>query len=109
MHAPLPQLFVAPVAVHSRHDHAGETVTASVAADVRDTAGRVVLPAGSTVEMTITELRPATSRSQADGRLALRVNTFKGAVIGGAVGAAGGAAVAVQTASRDVVVPAGLR
>lgn len=62
--------------IHSRHDHAGETVTARVAADVRDAAGRVVIPAGSTVEMTITELRPATSRSQADGRLALRVNTF---------------------------------
>jgi hypothetical protein len=30
-----------------------------------------------------------------------------GAVVGGVVGAAGGTAVAVETASRDVVVPAG--
>ena len=144
--------------IHSRHDQAGKTVTARVVADVRDTGGRVVIPAGSTVEMTITELRPATSKSQADGRLALRVNALmingrtypvsaevirlhhqlrgrgvsagevekvgagtavgavlgrvlggntKGAVIGGVVGAAGGTAVAIQTASRDVVVPAG--
>jgi len=62
--------------IHSRHDKAGETVTARVVADVRDGGGRVVIPAGSTVEMTITELRPATSRSQADGRLALRVNAL---------------------------------
>lgn len=62
--------------IHSRHDKAGETVTARVVADVRDADGRVVIPAGSTAEMTITELRPATSKSQADGRLALRVNAL---------------------------------
>jgi hypothetical protein len=62
--------------IHSRHDRAGETVTARVVADVRDAGGRVVIPAGSTVEMTITELGPATSKSQADGRLALRVNAL---------------------------------
>jgi hypothetical protein len=62
--------------IHSRHDKAGETVTARVVADVRDAGGRVVIPAGSTAEMTITELRPATSKSQADGRLALRVNAL---------------------------------
>ncbi|HEY8106459.1 MAG TPA: hypothetical protein VIE46_10145 [Gemmatimonadales bacterium] len=60
--------------IHSRHDQVGETVTARVTTDVRDAGGRVVIPAGSTVEMTITELRPATSKSQADGQLALRVN-----------------------------------
>src|SRR4029077_3094667 len=56
------------VTIHSHRDKAGETVTARVVADVRDGGGRVVIPAGSTVEMTITELRPATSRTQADGR-----------------------------------------
>jgi len=62
--------------IHSRHDQAGETVTARVSDNVRDAGGRTVVPAGSTVEMTITELRPATSKSQADGRLALRVNAL---------------------------------
>jgi hypothetical protein len=62
--------------IHSRHDRAGETVTARVTADVRSAAGRVVIPAGSTVQMTITELRPATSKSQADGQLALRVDAL---------------------------------
>lgn len=144
--------------INSRHDQAGKTVTARVAADVTDTRGQVVIPAGSVLDLTVTELRPATSKSQADGRLALRVNSIttdgrvypvsaevrslrhqlrgrgvtageaekvgagtaigavlgrviggnsKGAIIGGVVGAAGGTAVAVQTASRDVVVPVG--
>ncbi len=62
--------------IHSRHNQAGQTVTARVTADVRNAAGSVVIPAGSTVEMTIAELRPATSKSQADGQLALRVNAL---------------------------------
>jgi hypothetical protein len=144
--------------INSRHDKAGKTVTAAVARDVKDHAGRVVIPAGSLVTMTVTELAPAKSRSAADGKLALEVNSVnvrgriyaldadvdpvahelkgrgvtageaekvgvgtavgaiggriiggntKGAVIGGLVGAGAGTAVAVQTASRDVVVRPG--
>jgi hypothetical protein len=61
--------------INSRHDKAGNTVTARVASDVTDARGDVVIPAGSTVEMTVTDLAPATSKSQADGRLAVRVNS----------------------------------
>jgi hypothetical protein len=61
--------------INSRHDKAGKTVTARVASDVTDARGDVVIPAGSTVEMTVTDLAPATSKSQADGRLAVRVNS----------------------------------
>ena len=144
--------------INSRHDKAGKTVTAAVARDVKDHAGRVVIPAGSLVTMTVTELAPAKSRSAADGKLSLEVNSVnvrgriyaldadvdpvahelkgrgvtageaekvgvgtavgaiggriiggntKGAVIGGLVGAGAGTAVAVQTASRDVVVRPG--
>lgn len=144
--------------INSRHDKPGKTVTAAVARDVKDRAGRVVIPAGSLVTMTVTELAPAKSRSAADGKLALEVRSVnvrgriyaldadvdpvahelkgrgvtageaekvgvgtavgaiggriiggntKGAVIGGLVGAGAGTAVAVQTASRDVVVRPG--
>jgi hypothetical protein len=144
--------------INSRHDKAGKTVTAAVAHDVKDRAGRVVIPAGSVVTLTVTELAPAKSKSAADGKLALQATSVnvkgriyaldadvdpvahelkgrgvsagevekvgvgtaigalggriiggntKGAVIGGVVGAGAGTAVAVQTASRDVVVRPG--
>jgi hypothetical protein len=145
-------------ALSSRHNKAGETLTATVSADVRDGNGHVVIPAGSSVGLTIAQLEPATNKSQHDGKLALDVTSVtvrgrvyrvstrldpvahqlqgrgvgtgevekvgagaaigalagrliggntQGAVIGGAIGAGGGTAVAVHWASRDVVVPAG--
>jgi len=144
--------------INSRHDKPGKTVTAAVARDVKDHAGRVVIPAGSVVTLTVTDLAPAKSKSAADGKLALHATSVnvkgrtyaldadvdpvahelkgrgvtageaekvgvgtaigaiggriiggntKGAVIGGIVGAGAGTAVAVQTASRDVVVRPG--
>lgn len=146
--------------INSRRDKAGKVVSARVASDVKDRAGRVVVPAGSIVKLTVTQLEPAKSKSAKDGKLALRVNSVKvhgrvypleadvvgsiehelkgrgvtagevekvgvgtgigvlggaavgggkGALIGGAVGAAAGTAVAVQTASRDVVVRPGTK
>jgi hypothetical protein len=144
--------------VDSRHTKQGETVIARIARDVKDRSGRVVVPAGSTVSLTVMELEPAKGKGAKDGKLAFRVNSVdvqgrvyaldadvgpvahdlrgrgvtagevekvgagtaigaiggrviggntKGAVIGGLIGAAGGTAVAVATASRDVVVHAG--
>jgi hypothetical protein len=145
-------------ALSSRHNEAGETLAATVSADVEDGSGHVVIPAGSAVALRIVQLEPATNKSQDDGKITLeatsvtvrgRVYTMsarldpvahqlkgrgvttgdaakvgagaaigalagrliggdtKGAVIGGAVGAGGGTAVAVHWASRDVVVPVG--
>jgi hypothetical protein len=144
--------------ITSRTNKAGESVPIIVTSDVKDGAGRVVIPSGATVDLLITELAPATSRSDSDGKLALSVTstTIRGrtytllgdvtsvpytlegrgigkaevvkvgvgtavgaaagqvigrdtrsTIIGGAVGAVGGAAVAAQTASRDVVVSFG--
>jgi len=59
--------------ITSRTNKAGETVTTTVDADVKDVRGRVVIPAGSTVELTITEIQPAKNKSQADGTLTLQV------------------------------------
>jgi hypothetical protein len=144
--------------ITSRSNRPGQTVNTTVDADVRNSAGRVVIPAGSAVALLIVEISPAKSKSAADGTLTLQVTSVtvrgrqyplsanvtsvahtlkgrgitagevekvgvgaaigaiagqviggnaKGTIIGGAVGAAGGTVVAVETASRDVVVSAG--
>lgn len=61
--------------ISSRNDKAGETFTASVSSDVADGRGRVVIPAGSTLTLTITELQPATDKGKADGRITVRVTS----------------------------------
>ncbi len=142
----------------SRKNKAGETLVINVSQDVKNTAGQVVIPAGSTIDVTITELKAAGNRGEKDGKLLLtptgvtingqsyplrasvdsvehhlkgqgvtaggaaRVGAGaaagaiagrviggkgKGALIGGLIGAAAGTAVAVESADRDVVVPAG--
>jgi hypothetical protein len=144
--------------ISSRTDKAGETFTASVVSDVKDSRGRTVIPAGSTVNLSITELQPANDKSKADGKIVVQVTSVsvagqtypvsagitsmahtlkgrgvgtsevgktaagaviggiagrviggnsKGTIIGAVVGGAAGAAVAVETANRDVVVVEG--
>lgn len=61
--------------ISSRNDKAGETFTATVSSDVKDSKGRVVIPAGSTVTLTITELQPANDKSKADGKITLQVSS----------------------------------
>jgi hypothetical protein len=146
--------------ISSRTNKAGETLTATVASHVLDSRGRVVIPAGSTVRFTISQIEPAENKGQEDGKIVLMPSTIEvngksyslnasiesvehrlegrgvttgdaakvgvgaaagaiagrvisgnksGAIIGGVVGAAVGTGVAVETADRDVVVPAGAR
>jgi len=59
----------------SRHNKAGETLRATVSADVKDAYGQVAIPAGSTVGLRIAQLEPATNKSQADGKIALEVTS----------------------------------
>lgn len=59
--------------ITSRTTRATETVTATVAEDVYDAEGRVVIPRESIVELTVTDIQPARNRSQADGTLTLEV------------------------------------
>jgi YmgG-like glycine-zipper protein len=59
--------------ISSSSNKEGETVTITVASDVKDGRGRVVIPSGATVNLLITDLEPATSRSDPDGKLALKV------------------------------------
>ena len=62
--------------INSRSDSAGRVLLARVAGDVVDPAGTTVIPAGAEVQLTITLLEPAKSRSASDGKLSLRVDAI---------------------------------
>lgn len=145
-------------ALTSRTDKVGETLQATISNDIKDNAGNVVIPSGSTAMLRISQLEPGSDQGPADGALSLIVSSItvnaqeypvtatldpvahhmegrgvttdeaakigagtvigavaghligkdnKGTVIGGAVGAVAGTAVAVHYAVRDVVVSAG--
>lgn len=57
--------------IHSRVNKMGETVTATVSSDVTDASGRVVIPAGATVTMTITEIKESENKGDKTGKLTL--------------------------------------
>lgn len=61
--------------ISSRTDHKGAAFTASIATDVKDDRGRIVIPAGSVINLTITELQPAKDKGQADGKITIMVNS----------------------------------
>jgi hypothetical protein len=144
--------------ITSRTNKAGETVPAVVSENVTDARGHVVIPAGSTVTLSIAQLEPGSDQVRPEGRLSLVVSSVtiknetypleatlepvphhfegrgitkdeaarigagtavgavagqvigknqKSTVLGGAIGAVAGTAVAVRYAYRDVVVSAG--
>ena len=62
--------------INSRNDTAGEPVMAKIVADITDRLGEVIVPAESPVQLSIIELEPAKSRTAADGKLALRVDSI---------------------------------
>ena len=55
--------------ISSRTDKAGGALTATVTNPVMDGAGLVVIPAGSTLHLTISVLQPANDKSAADGKI----------------------------------------
>jgi len=57
--------------INSRSHKAGEIVTTTVSANVTDSRGRVVIPAGSKVTMTITEIRESENKGDKTGKLTL--------------------------------------
>jgi hypothetical protein len=105
--------------ISSRTNKPGETFTARIGEAVTSSDGRVVIPAGAEVTLTIAELKPAPNKGAADGTLVLRAtsvtingesrpidaevtsveHTLKGRGVGGreaarvGIGAAGGAII----------------
>jgi hypothetical protein len=50
----------------------GDTVTATIATDVKDNAGRVVIPAGSEVTLKVTAIKESENKSDKTGTLTLQ-------------------------------------
>ena len=62
--------------IHSLRNSEGQRVTALVSGDLRAPDGKVLVPSGSTVWLTIARLRPARTRSAADGELELHADSI---------------------------------
>jgi hypothetical protein len=60
--------------ITSRTTKPGETVTATVATDVKDNHGRVVIPAGAKVTLTVTEIHESENKGDKTGKLTLTPN-----------------------------------
>jgi hypothetical protein len=57
--------------IRSNKNKVGDEVTATVASDVKDAAGRTVIPAGSTVTLAVTAIHEAENKSDKTGTLTL--------------------------------------
>ncbi len=57
--------------IRSRKNKVGDEVTATVASDVKDAGGKVVIPAGSKVVLKVTAIKPSDSKSDTTGTLTL--------------------------------------
>jgi hypothetical protein len=79
--------------ISSKTDKPGATVTASVASDVTDASGRVVIPAGSRVTMTVTEIHESENKGDKTGKLTLTPTAVE---IGGRSYALSGSATALD-------------
>ncbi len=84
--------------ISSRTDKPGATVTGTVASDVADASGRVVIPAGSKVTMTITEIHESENKGDKTGKLTLTPTSVE---IQGQSYAIDGSAVALDRTLRD--------
>jgi hypothetical protein len=57
--------------INSRSNRQGEIVTTTVSANVTDSRGRVIIPAGAKVTMTIAEIRESENKGDHTGKLTL--------------------------------------
>jgi hypothetical protein len=58
--------------VRSNKNKVGDSVTATIATDIKDNAGRVVIPAGSEVVLTVTAIKESENKSDKTGTLTLK-------------------------------------
>jgi hypothetical protein len=58
--------------IRSNKNKVGDTVTATVGSDVKDNAGRVVIPAGSEVTLKVTAIKESENKSDKTGTLTLQ-------------------------------------
>ncbi len=84
--------------ISSRTHKAGQKLTGTVAADVKDKNGQVVIPAGSKVHLTIAAIHESERKSDKTGKLVLTPNKV---VIGGRSYPLSGSAVALDRTLKD--------
>jgi type IV secretory pathway VirB10-like protein len=84
--------------ISSRTHKAGHKLTGTVATDVRDKSGTVVIPAGSKVHLTISAIHESERKSDKTGKLVLTPNKV---VIGGRTYPLTGSAVALDRTLKD--------
>jgi hypothetical protein len=58
--------------IRSHKNKVGDTVTATVASDVKDAAGHVVIPAGAKVTLTVTAIKESENKGDTTGTLTLK-------------------------------------
>jgi hypothetical protein len=58
--------------IRSNKNKIGDTVTATVESDIKDNSGRVVIPAGSEVVLTVTAIKESENKSDKSGTLTLK-------------------------------------
>ena len=58
--------------IHSKTNKVGDQVTATIAKDVKDASGNMVIPAGSKVTLQVTAIKPSDSKSDTTGTLTLK-------------------------------------
>jgi len=58
--------------IRSHTNKVGDTVTATIASDVKDASGRVVIPAGSEVALKVTAIKESENKSDSTGSLTLQ-------------------------------------
>ena len=84
--------------ISSKTDKPGQTFTATVANDVTDASGTVVIPAGSKVNLTVTEIHESENKGDKTGKLTLTPNSVE---IGGMSYSLDASAVALDRTLRD--------
>ena len=84
--------------ITSRTDKAGQTVVATVATDVQDASGQIVIPAGSTVTLTIAEIHESENKGDKTGKLTLTPSSVE---IAGVSYSLHASAVALDRTLRD--------
>jgi hypothetical protein len=84
--------------ISSRTHKAGQTLTGTVASDVKDKSGRTVIPAGSKVHLTITAIHESENKGDKTGKLVLPPTKV---VIAGRTYPLSGSALALDRTLKD--------
>jgi uncharacterized protein YfiM (DUF2279 family) len=84
--------------ITSRSDKAGKKLTGTVASDVKDKNGRVVIPAGAKIHLTIAAIHESENKSDKTGKLVL---TPTKVVIAGRSYPLAGSAIALDRTLKD--------